>query len=190
MKTGDQRSFYLKVKDPENLQAWAQKIQQILEKMIAHPREYFLSLTYQKEIGNNYLLIQSKRTKKEFHWFKKHQSFLHPLEVETLISLLHSSGKSTCNVRWLNRTLNKQGKDYSRESASTIQKEYIAHYSTRESQLEKSKRIQSAHNILEAEERIQWWPPLLLESSLSPPPPPENPTNNLLENPVTTQTRS
>lgn len=51
------------------------------------------------------------------------------------------------------KVLNKKGKDYSSETASTIQKEYRTSKSTREAILEAHKQSRSATNILEAEKR-------------------------------------
>lgn len=51
------------------------------------------------------------------------------------------------------KVLNKKGKDYSTETASTIQKEYRTSKSTREAILEAHKQSRSATNMLEAEER-------------------------------------
>lgn len=50
------------------------------------------------------------------------------------------------------RLLNKQGKDYSKESASTIQREYVANKSSREAMLEANKKSLSAHSVLESDE--------------------------------------
>ena len=57
------------------------------------------------------------------------------------------------------KVLNKQGKDYSSESASTIQRECVATKSTSEAMMEAHKHSLSATNVLEAEEQSGTRPP-------------------------------
>lgn len=128
-KSTNRPSFYLKALNPESLQQWVQKIQQC-QSHLSNSISFPIPLSLHTESNSPFLSslpagVQSPTDKRDSYDNLTPASSLWP------------------------RLLNKQGKDYSKESASTIQREYIAAKSSREAMIEARRRSLSAHSLLE-----------------------------------------
>lgn len=137
LKTGDDPICKLKALSPESVQNWVTRIQSLTTQDTPTP-----SLEY---------MVHDSRRRSPLHIETETESEkLKPPVYPTPVGK-RDYDISASSLR--QKVLNKKGKDYSSETASTIQKEYRTSKSTREAILEAHKQSRSATNILEAEER-------------------------------------
>ena len=134
--TSSNKKFQLKAISPTSFQQWVDKIQQCQHHQLEH-----LSIS----IPINLLPGECTNSIPIYEFLANYSP-----------SQIHSNQDSDDNHTpasslWP-RLLNKQGKDYSKESASTIQQEYVSTKSSRKSMLEANKESLSAHSVLESDE--------------------------------------
>ena len=149
MKTGNGRLFQMKAPNPVTMQKWVQYLQN--ELTVTSP-----STTY--FFGTD--LISRKRKNLHLDTEAVNEEVAPPTLSSSVLPT--PIGKRDFDIpasSLRQKVLNKQGKDYSSESASTIQREYIATKSTREAMMEAHKHSLSAKNVLEAEEQSGTRPP-------------------------------
>lgn len=149
MKTGNGRLFQIKAPNPVTMQKWVEHLQN--ELTVTSPSASF-----------SYCAIVMNRKRKNLHLDT--EAVNEEVAPPTLSSSVLPTpiGKRDFDIpasTLRQKVLNKQGKDYSSESATTIQREYIATKSTREAIMEAHKHSLSAKNVLEAEEQSGSRPP-------------------------------
>ena len=145
------KRFQLKAISPTSFQQWVDKIQQCQHHQLEH-----LSISIPINILPG-----------ECTHFTPVYEFLANYSPSQTHSHQDSDDNHTPASSLWPRLLNKQGKDYSKESASTIQQEYVSTKSSRKSMLEANKKSLSAHSVLESDEgRISM---LLITNSFSSP---------------------
>lgn len=142
MKTENGRLFQMKAPNPVTMQKWVQHLQN--EITVTSPSGMYGLVIYLISRRRKNLHVDTEAVNEE-------------VAPPTLSSSVQPTpvGKRDFDIpasTLRQKMLNKQGKDYSSESASTIQRDYIAAKSTREAILEAHKQSLSARNIMEAEE--------------------------------------
>ena len=137
LKTGNGPICKLKALNPESVQNWVTRIQSLIAKKAPTPTCFDRATHHSRK--RSPLRIETET--------EKAQPPVYPTPVGK-----RDYDISASSLR--QKVLNKKGKDYSTETASTIQKEYKSSKSTREAILEAHKQSRSATNILEAEERL------------------------------------